>query len=82
MENSRIAHSDDEGALHQDFEEWLEHLAPEKPHSRYRHNSAEDNADAHLKHSIMGREVEEQSGKVLPVSPFALATPGIHALRL
>ena len=49
--------NDDEGGLHQDFEEWLEHLAPEKPHSRYRHNGAEDNADAHLKRSIMGREV-------------------------
>ncbi len=49
--------NDDEGGLHLDFEEWLEHLAPEKPHSRYRHNSGEDNADAHLKRSIMGREV-------------------------
>ncbi len=49
--------NDDEGGLHQDFEEWLEQLAPEKPHSRYRHNGAEDNADAHLKRSIMGREV-------------------------
>jgi secondary thiamine-phosphate synthase enzyme len=49
--------NDDESGLHQDFEEWLEHLAPEKPHSRYRHNGAEDNADAHLKRSIMGREV-------------------------
>ena len=49
--------NDDEGGLHSDLEEWLEHLAPEKPHSRYRHNGAEDNADAHLKRSIMGREV-------------------------
>ena len=49
--------NDDESGLHQDFEEWLEHLAPEKPHSRYRHNGAEDNADAHLKRSVMGREV-------------------------
>ncbi len=49
--------NDDESGLHQDFEEWLERLAPEKPHSRYRHNGAEDNADAHLKRSIMGREV-------------------------
>jgi secondary thiamine-phosphate synthase enzyme len=49
--------NDDEGGLHADFEEWLEGLAPEKPHSRYRHNGAEDNADAHLKRTIMGREV-------------------------
>jgi secondary thiamine-phosphate synthase enzyme len=49
--------NDDESGLFLDFEEWLEHLAPEKPHSRYRHNGAEDNADAHLKRSIMGREV-------------------------
>jgi secondary thiamine-phosphate synthase enzyme len=43
--------------LRADFEKWLEKLAPEKPHSQYRHNGAEDNADAHLKRSIMGREV-------------------------
>ncbi len=49
--------NDDEGGLHQDFEDWLEQLAPEKPHTRYRHNAGEDNADAHLKRSIMGREV-------------------------
>jgi secondary thiamine-phosphate synthase enzyme len=49
--------NDDEPGLHADFEKWLEHLAPEKPHSQYRHNGAEDNADAHLKRSIMGREV-------------------------
>ena len=49
--------NDDESGLHQDFELWLEGLAPEKPHSRYRHNGYEDNADAHLKRSIMGREV-------------------------
>lgn len=49
--------NDDEGGLHADFEKWLEGLAPEKPHSRYAHNGAEDNADAHLKRSIMGREV-------------------------
>jgi len=49
--------NDDESGLHQDFETWLEGLAPEKPHSRYRHNGYEDNADAHLKRSIMGREV-------------------------
>lgn len=49
--------NDDESGLHSDFEKWLEQLAPEKPHSQYRHNGAEDNADAHLKRSIMGREV-------------------------
>lgn len=49
--------NDDEAGLHADFEEWLEGLAPEKPHSRYRHNGFEDNGDAHLKRTIMGREV-------------------------
>ena len=49
--------NDDEGGLHADFEKWLERLAPEKPHSQYAHNGAEDNADAHLKRSVMGREV-------------------------
>jgi len=49
--------NDDEPGLHQDFEEWLEGLAPEKPYSRYKHNGYEDNADAHLKRTIMGREV-------------------------
>ena len=49
--------NDNESGLHADFEKWLENLAPEKPHSQYRHNGAEDNADAHLKRSIMGREV-------------------------
>ncbi len=49
--------NDDESGLHQDFEQWLEKLAPEKPHSQYRHNGYEDNADAHLKRQIMGREV-------------------------
>ncbi len=49
--------NDDESGLHQDFEVWLEKLAPEKPYSQYRHNTCEDNADAHLKRSIMGREV-------------------------
>ena len=49
--------NDDEGGLHQDFERWLEKLAPEKPHSQYAHNGYEDNADAHLKRTIMGREV-------------------------
>ncbi|MCK5270692.1 MAG: secondary thiamine-phosphate synthase enzyme YjbQ [Sedimentisphaerales bacterium] len=49
--------NDDESGLHQDFEDWLEKLAPEKPYSQYRHNGYEDNADAHLKRTIMGREV-------------------------
>lgn len=49
--------NDDESGLHSDFEAWLEKLAPEKPHSQYRHNGFEDNADAHLKRQIMGREV-------------------------
>jgi len=49
--------NDDEPGLHQDFETWLEKLAPEKPYSQYHHNGSEDNADAHLKRTIMGREV-------------------------
>jgi secondary thiamine-phosphate synthase enzyme len=49
--------NDNEGGLHQDFETWLERLAPEKPYSQYNHNGFEDNADAHLKRTIMGREV-------------------------
>jgi secondary thiamine-phosphate synthase enzyme len=49
--------NDDESGLHHDFEVWLEKLAPEKPYNQYRHNGAEDNADAHLKRTIMGREV-------------------------
>lgn len=50
--------NDDERGLHHDYEEWLERLAPEKPYSQYRHNdTGEDNADAHLKRQIMGREV-------------------------
>lgn len=49
--------NDDEPGLHSDFEAWLEKLAPEKPYSMYRHNGYEDNADAHLKRQIMGREV-------------------------
>jgi len=49
--------NDDESGLHGDFERWLEKLAPEKPHDQYAHNGFEDNADAHLKRTIMGREV-------------------------
>jgi secondary thiamine-phosphate synthase enzyme len=49
--------NDDESGLHADLEKWLEKLAPEKPHSQYAHNGGEDNADAHLKRTVMGREV-------------------------
>lgn len=54
---SSVFINDDESGLHHDFEVWLEKLAPEKPYAQYRHNSFEDNADAHLKRTIMGREV-------------------------
>jgi secondary thiamine-phosphate synthase enzyme len=54
---SSVFINDNESGLHDDFETWLERLAPEKPHSQYRHNGSEDNADAHLKRTIMGREV-------------------------
>lgn len=54
---SSVFINDDESGLHDDFEKWLEGLAPEKPYDRYKHNYAEDNADAHLKRTIMGREV-------------------------
>lgn len=49
--------NDDESGLHRDFERFLEKLAPEKPYSQYDHNGYEDNGDAHLKRTIMGREV-------------------------
>ena len=49
--------NDDESGLHADFEKWLERLAPEKPYAQYAHNGFEDNADAHLKRTVMGREV-------------------------
>ncbi len=49
--------NDDESGLHHDIDVWLEKLAPEKPYEQYRHNGYEDNADAHLKRSVMGREV-------------------------
>ncbi len=49
--------NDDESGLHKDFDIWLEKLAPEKPYSQYNHNTYEDNADAHLKRTVMGREV-------------------------
>jgi secondary thiamine-phosphate synthase enzyme len=49
--------NDDEAGLHRDFEVWLEKLAPHEPVGAYRHNGFEDNADAHLKRQVMGREV-------------------------
>ncbi|MDR1983303.1 MAG: secondary thiamine-phosphate synthase enzyme YjbQ [Prevotellaceae bacterium] len=49
--------NDDESGLHHDYEVWLEKLAPEKPYNQYMHNGYEDNADAHLKRTVMGREV-------------------------
>ena len=49
--------NDNESGLHHDYEVWLEKLVPEKPHSQYQHNGSEDNADAHLKRQVMGREV-------------------------
>lgn len=49
--------NDNESGLHSDYERWLETLAPEKPYNQYNHNGYEDNADAHLKRTIMGREV-------------------------
>lgn len=55
---SSVFINDNESGLHGDFERWLEELAPEKPYDRYRHNDGtEDNGDAHLKRTIMGREV-------------------------
>ncbi len=54
---SSVFINDDEPGLHADIERWLERLAPEHPHGQYAHNVGEDNADAHLKRTIMGREV-------------------------
>jgi secondary thiamine-phosphate synthase enzyme len=54
---SSVFINDDEAGLHHDFEVWLEKLAPEKPYDQYRHNGFEDNADAHIKRTLMGREV-------------------------
>lgn len=54
---SSVFINDNESGLWQDFETWLEKLAPEKPYSMYKHNGYEDNADAHLKRTVMGREV-------------------------
>nr|WP_321468572.1 secondary thiamine-phosphate synthase enzyme YjbQ [uncultured Desulfobulbus sp.] len=49
--------NDDESGLHYDYEQWLERLAPHAPVNQYRHNGYEDNADAHMKRQVMGREV-------------------------
>lgn len=63
--------NDDENGLHNDFEKWLEEIAPEKPYDRYQHNGFEDNADAHLKRTIMGREVVVAvSGGKLDLGPW------------
>ena len=63
--------NDDEAGLHYDFEKWLEKLAPEKPYSQYSHNGFEDNADAHLKRTIMGREVVVAiTGGKLDIGPW------------
>ena len=63
--------NDNETGLHADFERWLEHLAPEKPHSQYAHNGYEDNADAHLKRQVMGREVVVAvTGGALDLGPW------------
>jgi len=58
--------NDDESGLHHDMDVWLERLAPEKPYNQYHHNGFEDNADAHLKRSVMGREtvIAVSSGKL------------------
>ena len=63
--------NDDEAGLHRDFDDWLEGLAPHEPVSAYRHNVGEDNADAHLKRQIMGREtVVAVSGGRLDFGPW------------
>jgi secondary thiamine-phosphate synthase enzyme len=63
--------NDDEAGLHKDFDDWLEQLAPHEPVSAYRHNVGEDNADAHLKRQIMGREtVVAVSGGRLDFGPW------------
>ena len=57
LSSASVFINDDEPGLHHDYEVWLEKLAPHAPTSQYRHNVGEDNADAHLKRQIMGREV-------------------------
>lgn len=68
---SSVFINDDESGLHQDFDVWLEKLAPHGPTRQYKHNNGEDNADAHLKRSIMGREaVVAVSGGKLDFGPW------------
>ncbi len=63
--------NDDESGLHYDFDKWLEKLAPHEPVSQYRHNVSEDNADAHLKRQITGREaVVAVTNKKLDFGPW------------
>ena len=64
--------NDNESGLHRDFERWLEKLAPEKPHTQYDHNrTGEDNGDAHLKRTVMGREVVVNiTGGALDLGPW------------
>jgi len=63
--------NDDESGLIKDYDEWLEKLAPHEPVDRYRHNTGEDNGDAHLKRQIMGREVVVAiSGGLLDFGPW------------
>jgi len=63
--------NDDEKGLHRDYDDWLEKLAPHEPVSQYRHNVGEDNADAHMKHQIMGREaVIAITGGKLDLGPW------------
>ncbi len=68
--------NDDEKGLHQDFERWLEKLAPEKPYSQYAHNGFEFNADAHLKRQIMGRVAS-----MMDIVPFASDNADAHLKR-
>ena len=70
--SSSVFINDDESGLHQDFERWLEELAPHEPVKQYRHNdTGEDNADAHLKRMIMGREsVVAITGSKLDFGPW------------
>jgi secondary thiamine-phosphate synthase enzyme len=63
--------NDDEPGLLKDYDDWLEELAPHEPVSRYRHNGAEDNGDAHLKRQVMGREVVVAiTGSKLDLGPW------------
>ncbi len=70
--------NDDESGLHHDFDIWLEKLAPEKPHSQYQHNGFEDNADAHLKRTIMVRGSRSSTGIVIYSSDYGLNNMMLH----